>query len=192
MAKHKTNSRRNKRSKKKVSYSKLRDEAQELDLIATTPEGAVRDERVDPRLQDEQRFPGLDRLAIRGGLGWSVPDALKRKVIEKAGEMVTELVIDFVDMGDGNKVAVERPNRKAQIEGAKLLMDADEAQYKRDKPQEAGIAAGAPQMMDWSPMLAPAEVTVVDPVKEELMRVERMIATPQQPSENGHLNGDGK
>lgn len=192
MAKHKTNSRRNKRSKKKVSYSKLRDVAQELDLIATTPEGAVRDERVDPRLQDEQRFPGLDRLAIRGGLGWSVPDSVKRKVVEVAAEMVHERRIEFVSDGQGGVVPMESPNRKAQIEGAKLLMDADEAQYKRDKPQEAGIAAGAPQMMDWSPMLEQDLTNVVDPVKEELLKVERMIQAPVQVAEEQHLNGDGQ
>lgn len=184
MAKHKTKRKRNKRSKLKVSFAKMREDAQHHNVISTTPEGAVRDERVDPALQDQQRFPGLDRAAIRDGLGWSVPDSVKRKVVEVAAEMVHERVIDFVDVdGSGNKVPVERPNRKAQIEGAKILMDADQQQYKRDEPLKAGQAAGASQF-NVTEMIADMAAPDPEPVE---VKVARMIAPPTE-----HKNGDGK
>src|SRR5678815_336764 len=74
----------------KERYAKAREQAQIEGVIATTPEGAVRDERVDPATQDERRFPGLDRLAIRNSAGWGVPQHVKRRVVEKAAEVLFE------------------------------------------------------------------------------------------------------
>lgn len=49
MGSHPTSKARRKRQKLKRKYARLREDAQLADIIETTAEGAVRDERVDPR-----------------------------------------------------------------------------------------------------------------------------------------------
>lgn len=138
-----TTPRRKAKQRTKEKYAKAREEAQEKGIIPTTPEGAVRDERVDPRTQDEQRFPGLDRLAIQNdGKGWSVPEHVKRKVIEVSAEVLFQAPKTVVSPVSGEVVEIP-PNRFEQMQAAKTLMQADKQQWERDNPEEAGKAAGA-------------------------------------------------
>ena len=157
----------------KDRYAHAREDAQLAGLIPTTPEEALSNERSDTALQDAQRFPGLDRAAVRNATGWHITEAVKRKIVENAAEMIYEKRIEFVDDGRGGKVAVEMPNRKAQIEAAKILLEADETQYKRDEPEKAGKAAGAAQI-DWGALDRRPE-PLPDPVQEKI----RMIEAPK-------------
>jgi hypothetical protein len=114
-------------------YSKAREDAQLLGVIDTRPEGAVRREAVDPRAQDEQRFPGLDRMAIRNdGRGWQVPEPVKRRVIEKAAEVLYERRTYF-DV-DGNEKELP-PDRAAEAQASKTLMTADKFQHEVEHPE---------------------------------------------------------
>lgn len=123
----------------KLRYAKKREDAQLSGEEAITPAGAVRDEVVDPRSQDEQRFPGLDRLAIRNdGNGWAVPESVRRKVIEKNAEVLFERRVIYKD---GLEIELP-PDRKTIIEASKVLLTADQRQYERDNPEEAGKAKG--------------------------------------------------
>ena len=102
-------------------------------LIPTSPEESLTPERVDPLLQDEQRFPGLDRLAIRSdGAGWQVPEPIKRKVIEKAAEVLFERRTTFDK--DGNEIEAA-PDRAAEAQASRTLLAADERQWDRDHPR---------------------------------------------------------
>lgn len=129
------------RQSTKERYAKAREDAQVQGVISTVPEGAVRDERVDPLSQDEQKFPGLDRLAIRNdGKGWSVPEHIKRKVIETSAEVLFEKRT-VTSPVTGETIEVP-PDRFVQMQAAKTLMQADKQQWERDNPEEAGKAAG--------------------------------------------------
>src|SRR5678816_582001 len=124
----------------KERYAKAREQAQIEGVIATTPEGAVRDERVDPATQDEQRFPGLDRMAIRNdGKGWEANEHIRRKVVEVCAEVLFEK--RTVVALDGSVVEVP-PDRYAQMQAAKTLMLGDKQQWERENPEAAGKAAG--------------------------------------------------
>lgn len=79
MARHNTSKNRRQRQKLKANYSKAREDAQVYGLITTSPEGAVRDEKVNPASQSEQPLPDLVQEALCSG--WSVPDRIKSKVI---------------------------------------------------------------------------------------------------------------
>ena len=127
--------RRKTRQKVKERYAKAREDAQALGVIATTPEGAVRDERVDPASQDEQRFPGLDRLAIRNSDGWGVNDHVKRRVIEVSAEVLFEKKT-YIDK-EGNEREAP-PDRFAQAQAAKTLLAADKFQHEKDHPKDDG------------------------------------------------------
>ena len=73
-----TTSKRNRRNKLKKRYAKAREDAQLAGLIPTTPGGAVRDERVDPRSQGCQQLPQLVRQALKND--WNTPDEAKPAV----------------------------------------------------------------------------------------------------------------
>ena len=141
-----TSRKRNRKQKAQASFSKAREELQLMGVIETTPEGALRAERVDPTSQGEQRFPGLDREAIRNGQGWGTNEHIKRKVIEKAAEVMFEKRMGFKTVEvDGRKVEIEielPPDRAAEAQAAKTLLLADKMQYERDHPEEAGKAKG--------------------------------------------------
>lgn len=146
MAKHKTTKGRRDRQKVKARYTRDRETLQLHNVLPTVPEGAVRSEVVDPASQDEQRFPGLDRLAIReDGEGWSVPESVKRKVIESNAEVLYErrTVLKTVEV-DGQKVEVEvelPPDREAIDKASRILLQADSKQHERDHPEQAGKGA---------------------------------------------------
>lgn len=142
MAKHPTGAKRNRKQKVKARYSKAREEAQLSGVIETIPEGAVRDERVNPASQGEQALPALDRRAVRedGVGGWSVPERVKRVVIERLAEPFFEEGRTVVDK-EGRQVTLP-PDRNLLKENAKVLVLADQRQYERDQPELAGKAKG--------------------------------------------------
>lgn len=129
--------RRAKRQDLKERYAKVREDAQVAGLIVTTPEGAVRDERVDPRLQGCQQLPDIVRQSLREN--WSTPDAAKPGIIGALLEpfFANDIVLDK----DGNQIRVP-PNRLMLIELAKTLIQLDHKQWERDHPEEAGKAKG--------------------------------------------------
>lgn len=141
MARSKGKSKRKAHQKKRKRYMKLREELQVAGEIATTPEGAIRDERVDPATQSEQRIPSLDRAAVTRG--WAVPEHVKRQVIERLAEPFFE-GLQTVEDKDGNQIIIP-PDRYLLKENAKVLVAADRQQWERDAPEEAGKAAGANQ-----------------------------------------------
>lgn len=188
-----SSAKRNRRQNVKAAYAKAREDAQLAGVIPTTPEGAVRSERVDPATQDEQRFPGLDRAAIRGeGKGWEVPDHVKKKVIEVNAEALFEkrVMVDPI-----TKIEVEVPNRKAQMEASKVLLLADEMQYKRDEPERAGKAAGGVTVNNQVAVFNASELYKAalaeverDEIEEQIAAVGQAGAADQQvnPETNGH------
>ena len=115
MAKHPTGPRQNARKKAKKRYQSAREEVQLLDLIPTTPDGAVKPERVDPSSQEQPGFPRLVGAAIRRG--WAVPD-------QKKPGLVDELV-GVVEDPDA------KPFDKVAAFGA--LSKADQLQHERDQ-----------------------------------------------------------
>ena len=136
-----TTKRRSDKQRTKDRYAHAREDAQLKGLIPTTPEDALKSERVDPSSQDEQKFPGLDRMAIRNdGKGWSVPEHIKRKVIETSAEVLFEKRT-VTSPVTGETVEIP-PDRFVQMQAAKTLMQADKQQWERDNPEEAGKAAG--------------------------------------------------
>lgn len=193
MASHPTSKKRNQAKKARVRYSKKREDAQLSGAIPTTPEGAVRDERVDPRSQGEQKIPSLDRRAIKES--WEVPPAVKAKVIERLAEPFFEQ--DVIIDKDGNAVPVP-PDRRLLTENAKVLLMADQRQWERDNPETAGKARGGGTInnnqqvavVDWSKMSAPPQRQ--DPIEARLAEVESLPPKEdrrvQEPSANGHSN----
>lgn len=124
MAKHDTNSKRNKRQKAKRNYSRAREEAQLRGVLPTVPEGAVRDERVDAATQEEQKIPSLDRLAL--AKGWAVPERCK--------PMLVDSLID--------NVASEEASPIEKVMSFNALVKADQLQWERDNPELAGKTKG--------------------------------------------------
>jgi hypothetical protein len=120
MGKHRTTRRRNRRQKLKARYAKRREEAQLTGLIPTVPEGAVRNEVVDPRTQSEQRIPSLDWQAIYKG--WKVPEEEKPRVIDRLLEPFDDPEADFYLL----------------IKNFSALLQADQKQHEREHAEEAG------------------------------------------------------
>ena len=152
MASRPTGKNRKTRQKVKERYAKVREDAQLMGVISTSPEGAVREERVDPSSQDSQRFPGLDRLAILNeGRGWSTPEHVKRKAVEQAAEVLFEkkTVFKTVVNPDGTTTTVEvvlPPDRNEQLAAIKVLLLGDQKQYERDNPVESGEKGGSSEV----------------------------------------------
>jgi hypothetical protein len=138
MSKHPTSKNKNKRSKLKVKFAKVREEAQLHGIIETTPDGAVRDERVPLSLQGEQEMPGIDRDAIRRG--WAVPEEKKPLLVNRLMEPFFEET-QTVMSRDGELVTMP-VDRHLLKENFKALALADRMQYERDHPEEAGKARG--------------------------------------------------
>lgn len=105
-------------------YSKAREDAQLLGVIPTTPEGALKPERVAPEAQADAPQPNLIGEAIRKG--WAVPEARKP-------DLVDELIRLLDDPQVSDKVKVAAFN---------ALRQADQAQYERDHPAEAAKMRG--------------------------------------------------
>jgi hypothetical protein len=108
---------RKRRQRCKERYAKAREDAQLSGIIATVPEGAVRNE-VAPVAPDPP-LPHLVRAALR--LGWDVPEAAKPKV-------VGDLLAAFFDRDTD-------PCLRVRL--ARLLLLLDQTQYERDHPEQA-------------------------------------------------------
>lgn len=114
---------KNRKKKIKERYSSAREEAQLADIIPTTPDGAVRDERVPASAQGSQPLSELVAEAIRKG--WNVDEAKKPGLV---AEMVAIVM-------DGTMSA------KAKVAAFNALRLADKDQYERDHP-DTGKAGG--------------------------------------------------
>ncbi len=117
MASHPTSKARNKKQVLKQTYAKVREDAQLHGVIPTTPEGAVRDEVVNPATQALQDTTSLDRAAINQG--WRVPDGEKPKVIQRLLEALDKEGLT--------------PAEAAMVTNA--LVKADQIQHERDNPE---------------------------------------------------------
>lgn len=134
---------RNGKQATKSRYARAREDAQLAGLIPTTPEGALRPEKVDPSSQDEQRFPGLDRMAIRNAEGWGITDQVKRKIVEVNAEVLYERRT-YYDR-EGREVEAP-PDRQAQVQASRVLMLADERDWERKQPEQAAKSEGGTQV----------------------------------------------
>lgn len=112
------------RQRKTKRFSKLREDLQVAGVIDTTPEGAVRNEVVDPSSQSTQDTTGLDRTAINRG--WEVPEHEKRRVIDRLLA----------------KIEDEETSPAETAMCANALIKADQIQFERDHPEEAAAAKG--------------------------------------------------
>jgi hypothetical protein len=128
---------------------KAREDAQLHGLIDATPEGAVRDERVDPATQGVQALPALDRTAVRRG--WATPDEKKPKVVDRLVEIVEDPASDPYEI----------------IASARALMAGDQKQWERDNADLAGKTKGSSE---------PAEVSInIETIKAGLEKVEEQL-----------------
>jgi hypothetical protein len=113
------------KKKIKARYSKAREDAQLAGVVPTTPDGAVRDERVDPATQEDGAsalLAGLVTQALREG--WAVPDDVKPKIVD-------ELSAPFYEEGTDPMLLVRL---------VKVLLLLDQTQWERDRAEEAGKA----------------------------------------------------
>lgn len=117
-----TGSRRNRKQKVKETYTKAREEAQLLDIIPTTPEGAIRPERVDSATQENAPQIEILKQAIRQG--WAVPEERKARHVDEMSNILD---------------AVEVP-AKVKVAAFQALRMADKDQYERDHPEETAKA----------------------------------------------------
>lgn len=108
----------------KSRYARAREDAQLIGLIPTTPEGALKPERVSPSVQTDQPLPELIGQAVRKG--WAVPEATKPRLVD---ELIS---------------IVENPELPAKVKVSAFgaLRQADKDQYERDNPEAAGKAKG--------------------------------------------------
>ena len=120
-----TTKKRSARQKVKARYAKAREDAQHLGVIPTTPEGAVRDERVDPAEQGAQPLPGLIGRAVRNG--WAVPDETKPRIVDE--------LVGIVEGG-------EEIDHHVRVSAARVLQQGDQQQWERDNPELAGRSKG--------------------------------------------------
>lgn len=126
---HPTSKRRAKRQKTKEKYAKAREDAQLEDVIPTTPEGAVRDERVPPSKQSEGARGAVQTATMVSGAvrnGWAVPKEAQERVIDELVAIV----------GDPEMPA------KAKVAAANALRLADKDQWERDHPETAARVRG--------------------------------------------------
>lgn len=119
-----TSAQRNAKQSIKSRYARAREDAQLAGLIPTTPEGALKPERVSASAQTEQPLPELIGQAVRKG--WAVPEQNKPALVD---ELVG--IVNNPDMPAKVKVAAF---------GALRLADKD--QYERDHPEAAARAKG--------------------------------------------------
>ncbi len=115
---------RKSKQKAKERYAKAREDAQLAGVIETTPVGAVRDEVVNPLVQEEQETLSLDRKAIQKG--WAVPEQEKQAVVGRLIE----------------KIHQEETSAAEVAMCSNAVLRADQMQYERDHPKEAGEAKG--------------------------------------------------
>lgn len=189
MASRPTTKRRKGKQKIKERYAKAREDAQLAGVIATSSEGAVRDERVNPATQGSQQLPAVVMEAIKNN--WATPDVSKGKIVATLLEpfYINDIVLDK----DGNQVRVP-PNRALQLECTKVLRALDVTQHERDNPEAAGKAKGGVtvpvqvnNLLDW------AQVTgekAIDPAEQRLKELDEQIENKSQEQNDGQESAD--
>lgn len=105
-------------------YQKDREDMQLIGALPTSPDGAVRSERVDPATQGSQPLPGPVGQAVRNG--WATPEPMKVAVVD---EMYGLVVSDETE-----------PHVK--VAAARVLQQGDQAQREWDDPERAGKTKG--------------------------------------------------
>lgn len=125
-----TSKAKHRKKKVKVRYSKAREDAQLEGVIPTTPDGAVKPERVPSSVQSEgtagaMQTAQLVAIAIRNG--WEVPKNSRQQFVDELSRVVLD-----PDMP-----------AKAKIAAFNAMRLADKDQWERDHPVEAGQAKGA-------------------------------------------------
>lgn len=156
-------------------YAHAREDAQIAGRVPTTPEMALKPEKVDPSSQSEQRFPGLIGQALRNG--WAVPDGRKPALVD---EMIS---------------LVEDPEAGAvpKVMAFNALAKGDQIQHERD--QEFIRLDRVLQM--WQGVLEAVRSHITDPelLKAITEDVLRLMPVPSRelvyvgPSSNGHPAG---
>ncbi len=121
--------RRRRKQKLKKKYMATREDAQLADLIPTTPEGAIRDERSS----GVAVLPECVKQALKES--WATPDSAKPAIIAC-------LLEPFFTRDVGPNGEPVPLNRAQLIELAKVLKLLDQTQWERDHPEEAGKAKG--------------------------------------------------
>ncbi len=134
-----TSKARGERQATKERYVKAREDAQLAGVVETSPEGAIRNERVLASQQSEgcAVLPEMVREALADN--WAVPDSAKRAVVAALLEPFyrDDVVLDV----EGKQVRV-KPSRRLLMELAKVLRTLDQTQWERDHPEEVGKMRG--------------------------------------------------
>lgn len=138
---HPTTKRRKDRQRLKERYAKVREDAQLAGIIPVEPEGAVRNERVDPLDQNEPA-DHLSLVSVAARRGWATPDVVKPRIVDNLVRIATGECGETLVDRDG-EVIDAGPSLKTQVYAAKVLTEIDQIQYERDNPEEAGRAKGA-------------------------------------------------
>lgn len=176
-----TTAKRRSKQTLKQKYAKTREDAQLAGIVATSPEGAVRDERVDPKKQSEQRFPTLERVAITQG--WAVTEEAKRKIIERLVEPFFEVPQKITvkdSKGDDQEITVP-VDRHLLKENAKTLIMADRFQHEVDHPDDKPEISINNQInntvVSWDNMTQ--KPVVIDPVEQATKQLPEVKITDE-------------
>ncbi len=179
MSTHKTTKNRRKLQKNKAAFTKAREELQLHGHLETTPEGALKDERVNPADQSEQQIPSLVSQAVRNN--WATPDHMKPIIVDAMCEPF--LKRDTVTAPDGTVFEVP-PDRHLLVKNAQVLAMLDKVQYERDHPEDADNSINIDNTVNvvaWDRMAQPAP-QVIDPVEDKLKQIEQ-LANNNKPTE---------
>lgn len=170
-----TSKARAKKQRTKDRYAHAREDAQLEGLIPTTPEEALKPERVDPSTQGSQSIPELIAQAIRNK--WATRDEIKPSLVD---EMVA--VVLSQDMRPKDKIAAFNALRMA-----------DRSQWEQDNPVEAGKAKGAASTVAVSVQSNMLAVNVLrEALEHDIGRGEAALPSPTESgsSSNGRFDGE--
>ena len=141
-----TSKARSRRQKTKDRYAHAREDAQLEGLIPTTPEEALKSERVPACAQGSQPMSELVAQAIRKG--WNVDEA------KKPG-LVAEMVAIVMDT---------EMSAKAKVAAFNALRLADKDQYERDHPDTVKAGGGGNTIVN-------VNVETIESVQQRLVEV---------------------
>lgn len=125
-----TSHKRARRQRVRERHQKWREEAQLIGVVPTVPEGASRDERVDPATQGAQPLPGLIGRAVRNG--YATPDHMKIIQVDELHQIATDPEIDA----------------HTRVAAIRTAQQADKDQWERDNPELAGKTKGGGVKVD--------------------------------------------
>lgn len=177
---------RKRRQRIRERYAKAREDAQLAGVIPTTPEGALRPERVRPSA--DPALPDVVRQGLREG--WATPDAAKPDIVASLLRPLYEemTVLDK----DGCAVQI-KPGPKTVVELARTIALLDKQQYERDHPEAAGRARGGVNLTAVSVESNVIAVQVLRRMFEDgIGRGETALPPPIEPCPPGHSRFDGE